>query len=219
MPNIRATVGPARPSGAKLVYTCPQCYDTFLFQPEPCPTCAAQGVRQQRSKRARERRASYDTANKVSETEFWQLLKWYPVCPCCGKGWEQTRKAIARDHIVPISRGGPNRLSNLQPLCQSCNLWKSDRLICFDAAFPGQVKALPATLHSLFRSLSDYQPADSLASNQLSLLTPNPDPRYSNATAEELEARTIELTWEVMRVEMPHLSASNPRQRFKSSEL
>lgn len=31
---------------------------------------------------------------------------------------------LTRDHVVPLSRGGTNFISNIQPLCHSCNLAK-----------------------------------------------------------------------------------------------
>lgn len=37
-------------------------------------------------------------------------------CLCCGE-----RKRLTADHIVPLSRGGSNDISNIQPLCRSCN--------------------------------------------------------------------------------------------------
>lgn len=47
-------------------------------------------------------------------------------CLCCG-----TDIKLSVDHIVPISRGGKNRLYNLQTLCCSCNSWKSSSIMDF----------------------------------------------------------------------------------------
>jgi len=35
---------------------------------------------------------------------------------------------MTRDHIVPLSRGGRDALSNLQTMCEHCNVIKSNRL-------------------------------------------------------------------------------------------
>ena len=32
------------------------------------------------------------------------------------------------DHIIPLSKGGPHLLSNVQTLCRKCNLEKSDMM-------------------------------------------------------------------------------------------
>ncbi|WP_017325384.1 HNH endonuclease [Synechococcus sp. PCC 7336] len=177
-----------------MAYTCPRCRDTFLFQPQDCPTCASQQVRKHKHARARERRASYDTTHRVSEAEFWQLLRLYPCCPCCGVAWEQTEGAIARDHIIPLSRGGPNRPANLQPLCQSCNLWKSDRTIYFERAIPGRPAAIPTILWSAFEQIEAYRPTAQVA-EQLLLVPIADDPVYPNATPVELEDLTVQRTW------------------------
>jgi hypothetical protein len=180
------------------MYTCLQCYDTFLFQPEICPTCAAQKRQKDKSKRAQERRASYDLSGQIAEVEFWQLLKWYRGCPCCGRSWQEIGEAISQDHIIPISRGGVHQVINLQPLCLSCNLWKSDRLIMFDPALPGQAVALPQRLHDLFKRCSHYQLLD-LDSLQLEYLElPEVAMIYPYASAEQLQQRTIQLTWQAI---------------------
>lgn len=46
-------------------------------------------------------------------------------CLCCGK--QEPEIALTVDHIVPIACGGSNDITNLQPLCLSCNCSKQDR--------------------------------------------------------------------------------------------
>ncbi|MFI3210576.1 MAG: HNH endonuclease signature motif containing protein [Peptostreptococcaceae bacterium] len=48
---------------------------------------------------------------------------WY-TCVRCKK---KLRKSdVDVDHIIPQSRGGSNRLNNLQPMCKSCNRSKKN---------------------------------------------------------------------------------------------
>jgi 5-methylcytosine-specific restriction endonuclease McrA len=37
-------------------------------------------------------------------------------CLCCGE-----KKPLEADHVIPVSKGGPSWLWNIQPLCTSCN--------------------------------------------------------------------------------------------------
>lgn len=46
------------------------------------------------------------------------------MCAYCG-----TSRAVAKDHIVPISRGGSNAIENIAPACASCNSRKASLLL------------------------------------------------------------------------------------------
>lgn len=43
------------------------------------------------------------------------------ACVLCGSG-----DNLTLDHIVPMSQGGGNKLSNLQTMCEACNSAKGD---------------------------------------------------------------------------------------------
>ena len=48
------------------------------------------------------------------------------TCQCCGK-YMPDEVGLHIDHIVPVFRGGKSILSNLQVLCDKCNLRKGNR--------------------------------------------------------------------------------------------
>lgn len=56
-------------------------------------------------------------------------------CQACGcacvrpRGGRLREHAGTLDHVVPRSRGGSNRLSNLQLLCFACNQLKGDSMV------------------------------------------------------------------------------------------
>ena len=58
----------------------------------------------------------------------WRLLlaQFGNSCARCG-----TSASLTRDHIVPLSKGGSDVITNIQPLCGSCNRQKSVRTIAY----------------------------------------------------------------------------------------
>lgn len=60
-------------------------------------------------------------------TQEWEgLCEFYGnVCLCCGIHANDTPEGkLSPDHVIPLSRGGSNDISNIQPLCYKCNLQK-----------------------------------------------------------------------------------------------
>lgn len=63
-----------------------------------------------------------------------QILKQtYGICACCGK--KLTTKTMQVEHVIPISRGGTNDLSNLIALCPKHNKLKSNMLYLPDGFY------------------------------------------------------------------------------------
>lgn len=59
--------------------------------------------------------------------EEWQSLctQYDYRCLCCGTNDAK----MTPDHVIPLSKGGANDISNIQPLCLSCNASKQDKTI------------------------------------------------------------------------------------------
>ena len=48
----------------------------------------------------------------------------YYVVSVCGEC-----KPLTKDHIIPLSKGGSNYITNIQPLCRNCNSKKNNKII------------------------------------------------------------------------------------------
>lgn len=76
----------------------------------------------------RKRRAKlYQVEGSHTQKEWGDLKDYYGyTCLHCGRK-EPTVK-LTQDHIVPISKGGSDYISNIQSLCQTCNSRKHNKL-------------------------------------------------------------------------------------------
>jgi len=84
---------------------------------------AAQRGRTKR--RARER----NIINTLTSEEWVDILKQYNYkCAYGGCKFDENNPP-ARDHVIPISKGGDNIKENVVPACQSCNSKKRDKWV------------------------------------------------------------------------------------------
>lgn len=70
--------------------------------------------------KAKRRASKVEAGGEYTGAEFAALKEATGnACLCCGAAGD-----LAADHVIPLSKGGPNDISNIQPLCKSCNSTK-----------------------------------------------------------------------------------------------
>lgn len=86
---------------------------------------------QYRAYHSKIRRARKKGAKGTFTLEEWESLKerHNRRCLCCGRAEPEVK--LTADHIVPLVRGGTNDISNIQPLCGSCNSRKNIKIVAY----------------------------------------------------------------------------------------
>jgi 5-methylcytosine-specific restriction endonuclease McrA len=80
---------------------------------------------------ARSIRLSFSEGSHTDQ-EWTDLLgKFQNRCVCCGVAASET--SLTKDHVIPVVSQGSSFISNLQPLCQSCNSRKGTKALDYRA--------------------------------------------------------------------------------------
>lgn len=66
----------------------------------------------------------YKSTDKITGKDLKELFEANPHCNYCGE--HLSPKDFSPDHIVPLSKGGRNIISNIATSCWICNKLKSD---------------------------------------------------------------------------------------------
>lgn len=61
-----------------------------------------------------------------TDSEWQIVLKQYEYkCAYCGC----SNKPLQKDHVIPVSKGGDDKITNIVPACQKCNASKGARIL------------------------------------------------------------------------------------------
>lgn len=90
-----------------------------------CKTC-----RRQRANTYSKRKES--ALGSHSKKEWREKLNDFKKCPICRRKWTEIPRrpdkrykyVWTKDHIIPLNKGGADRIENIQPLCYQCNFGK-----------------------------------------------------------------------------------------------
>ena len=143
--NKSFTVKPSKLKKNKRLFCCRDCYFNYVKEKLPLEEQNAyKGVRKpNETKQVYHRNyckrhpdiISHLKANRYAREkgavgshtlQEWEELKnkHNNKCAICGK-----EAKLTKDHIIPLSKGGSNYISNIQPLCRNCNSKKNNKII------------------------------------------------------------------------------------------
>ena len=79
-------------------------------------------------------------ARKLNNGGSFTVKEWDDLKKCYGFKCLACRKIkkLAADHVIPITKGGPSYISNIQPLCISCNAKKYNKIVDYRILWTNQ---------------------------------------------------------------------------------
>ncbi|NJO07061.1 MAG: HNH endonuclease [Chloroflexaceae bacterium] len=78
------------------------------------------------------RRARESQTEGTHTLAEWEALKAHYNYTCLRCGKREPEIVLERDHVIPLGApGSSDTISNIQPLCRSCNAWKGQQVVDF----------------------------------------------------------------------------------------
>ncbi|MGA9769482.1 MAG: HNH endonuclease [Blastocatellia bacterium] len=86
--------------------------------------------------------------------EWRQMKRVYHGCcvRCLKKAWP--KNILTKDHVIPVSLGGSDSITNLQPLCETCNNRKGNKIIDYRI---GKIETPPEWLQAWAAGMTSPQ--------------------------------------------------------------
>lgn len=86
------------------------------------------------------RRARQRSAGQSFTAQQWEALKQFYnyTCLCCGR--QEPKIKLTPDHVIPLGPPGTGEISNIQPLCLSCNSAKGAKTVDYRPLWNGKAR-------------------------------------------------------------------------------
>lgn len=86
-------------------------------------------LRQHQRRHELRRRARKNEAEGCHSEAEWEALKQHYRHTCLRCGKHEPEIVLTRDHVVPLTKGGSDWITNIQPLCAVCNSSKNNKIV------------------------------------------------------------------------------------------